>query len=183
MNTNTTFIRWLYACMHYNVGDHTLKEMAADPPIPIPDEATQLSWFDNQDWDAVRGYHGRWYQSASLRLIKEAPEDVVTFYVYYCAPLDEQRQIALAQRDIDDKSHLAGEYFRYYYACPEAQKLIKGYDAQLWHRVLMVNYGWEWEFEQKHGSLAIWQQKLRAHFDELTSCSFEEIPELLASIA
>ncbi len=176
------FVMWLIACMHGRIGDHVLEEMACDSPIPIPPEEVQLAWFDNEDWDVVRAYHGRWYKSASLRLIREAPEDIVKFYVFYCSPLDEEKQIALAQRDIDNKSHLAGEYFAYYRACPQAQKLIKEYDAELWHRVLMVNYGWEWEFEKKHGTLAIWQQKLKENYDRLTTCRFEDVEKILRSI-
>lgn len=168
--------------MHGRIGDHVLEEMAVGPPIPIPDEKVQLSWFDNSDWDSVRSYDGRWYKSASLRLIKEAPEDVVKKYVVFCAPLDEVKQVALVQRDICNRTHLAGEYFRYYRACKAAQKLIKDYDVELWHRVLVVNYGWEWEFEKKFGTLGIWQQKLKSHFDELTACKFDDVLTILRAI-
>lgn len=191
-NTNDTtqvFEQWLTACMHGRIGDHVLQEMACSPPIPIPDEKVQLSWFDNQDWDAVRAYHGRWYKSASLRLINEAPDDVVKFYCFYCAPLDEAKQVALIKRDIACSNHLAVEYFAYYHACKAARQLIHDqarqgdeYFTHLWHRVLMVYYGWEWEFEKKFGTLGVWQTKLKAHYCDLTACEFDEVENILHSI-
>lgn len=48
--------------------------------------------------------------------------------------------------------------------------------------MLMVNYGWEWKFEKKFGTLGIWQNKLRANYDKLTECNFEDIPAILDAI-
>lgn len=183
------FETWLNACMHGPIGDHFLQEMACAPQVSIPDEQVQLSWFDTANWDAVRAYHGRWYKSASLRLINEAPEDVVKLYCLYCTPLDEEKQVALIKRDIACSTHLAEEYFGYYHACQAARQLIHNqaqtgdeYFVHLWHRVLKVYYGWGWEFEQKFGTLAKWQQKLKSHFDELTVCSFDDIEKILHAI-
>ena len=188
-NCRQVFENWMMACMHGRIGDHVLEEMACNPPILIPDEEVQLSWFDNQNWDVIRAYHGRWYKSASLRIIKEAPDDIVKFYVFYCAPLDEAKQTALIERDVCQSTHLAEEYFTYYHACLAARCLIhkaaqgkNEYFVRLWQRVLMVCYGWEWEFEKKFLNLSIWQQKLKAHYDELTYCKFEEVEIILHSI-
>ena len=182
------FENWLNACMNGSIGDHLL-ELADKPPVQMPEEEIQLSWFDNQDWETVRAYKGRWYKSASLRLIKEAPEEVVKFYVFYCSPIDEQKQLALIERDIACRSHLAMEYFPYYHACDKVRELIhkqaqKGddYFIHLWHRVLMVYYGWEWKFEKRFNTLAVWQAKLKSHYEELTVCRYDELEEILDAI-
>ena len=181
LTAKEAFQSWLGACMHGQVGDH-FKEMAGNIITPIEDEKIQLSWFDNSDWDALRAYKGKLYKSASYALICEAPEDIVKRYLYYCAPISDEMQIALVKRDIYNETNLSRDYFQAFHACEAAQKLIKDYDSNLWQRVIVVNYGWEWEFEKKHGSLRAWQEKLQANYDKLTTCEFEEIWSILRAI-
>jgi len=175
------FYGWLGACMHGSVGDH-IKEMAGNVMTPIIDEKIQLSWFDDFNWNALRSYKERLYKSASYALICEAPDDIVKNYLYYCAPISEAQQIALIKRDIREQTHLSRDYFSIFRACEATQKLIKDYDAQLWQRAIVVNYGWEWEFEKKFGSLSNWQQKLTANCEKLTTCEFDEIWNILRAI-
>ncbi len=181
LTSKEAFNSWLGACMHGCVGDH-INEMAGNTTAPIVDEKIQLSWFDNSDWNALRSYKGRFYKSASYALICEAPEDIVKNYLYYCAPISDGQQIALIKRDIRNQTYLSWEYFKAFRACETAQRLIRDYDSQLWQRVVIVNYGWEWEFEKKFGSLHNWQQKLQAHYDKLTTCEFEDIWNILRAI-
>ena len=181
LSAKEAFKSWLGACMHGQVGDH-FKEMAGNIITPIVDEKIQLSWFDNSDWDALRAYKGKFYKSASYALICEAPEDIVKNYLYYYAPISEGEQIALIKRDIRNQTYLSREYFMAFRACETAQKLIRDYDSKLWQRVVIVNYGWDWEFERKFGSLAKWHQKLSNHLHELNTCEFEEIWSILRAI-
>lgn len=181
LNTKQTFYGWLGACMYGSIGDH-IKEMAGNVIVPITDEKIQHSWFDNANWDALRAYKGIFYKSVSYRLISEAPADIVKNYLFYYAPISEAQQIALIKRDICCQTYLSRDYFEAFRACEAAQKLIRDYDLKLWQRAVIVNYGWEWEFEKKFGSLSKWQQKLKANLDNLATCEFDEIWNVLRAI-
>ncbi len=181
-NIQQVFESWLGNCMHGSIGDH-VTEMAGNFQAQPVDESIQLSWFDNKDWTAVRQYNGVWYKTASLRLIKEAPADVVLNYLFYCSPIDTEKQIALIERDIREKTHLSRNYFHIFCACPQAQKQIMKYDKDLWLKVLYRNYAWDWKYEKMFGSTAKAKEKIFTHFEELSNCNFEEIPEALEKIA
>lgn len=182
LSTKEVFYNWLGSCWHGGVGVH-LEELAGNDIPPIIDEEIQHSWFDKADWDAVRAYKGIFYKSVSYRLICEAPEDIVKVYLNYAIPITEQQQIALILRDIRNQTFLSRNYFGVFRACKTAQKLIRDYDSFLWRQAIMVNYGWEWEFEQKFGSLANWQKKLKENYNKLTTCNFEELSNILHTIA
>lgn len=179
----TIFESWLGACMHGPIGDHVLEEMALNADISMVDEETQLSWFDNEDWEAVRTYKGRWYKSASLRLLDEAPCDVVKQYLLICVPLDEIHQEILVKRDIRDGSDLSWNYFVAFSACESVQKLIREHDIKLkinprtnrlWFCVMLRNYVWPLISEQAMSAET--EKLLLPYLTESVRCPWEDLP-------
>lgn len=180
-NDYQIFSDWLQNCLYGEVGDH-LDSMASLENVNV-DEKTQLSWFDNQQWFKILGYKGNWSKTALLRYLQETPEDVLLHYLPYYT-LNEHEQLALILRDMHNGRHaLTREYFHINYACEMAQRLLQKYDPELWPEMIMRNYGWEYEFEQKFGCLKNWQNVLKQNTSQLMECDVAKIPTLLRKLS
>lgn len=176
------FEEWLGTCMHGPIGDHMIS-ILGNTSVEIVPEPEQLRWFAEKNWDAVRKYKGRLYKSASKCLIEKAPEDIVERYLLYCTPLREELQLSLINRDIEENSSLSKKYFYSFSATEDEQELIRANLPELWPQVVIVNYGWLWKYEQKHGSLANWQKKLSENLHLLENCPISEICGILDTIS
>lgn len=151
--------------------------------MPIIGEDEQMQWFIEKNEEKIRTYGGRWKGKAAVRFFLEGAEEVVYRYLQYRLIKNKEEQCALIQRDINhDNNGLIWFYFNSYRAFPEAQKMIQAYDQNLWRRVIQVNYGWDFHYEQKFGCLKNWQEKLDANFPLLAHCPVEQIRDALDSI-
>lgn len=150
---------------------------------PIVSEEEQLDWFASGNSEKIYTYCGLWKGKAAVKFLLDGPE-VAVFRYLHDRLLNEEQQCALIERDIrSGENSLIWYYFHTWRACPKAQKLIQKYDQALWRHVIMVNYGWDWQFEHKFGCLKNWQEKLDAEFPLLAHCPIEDIPQVLADIA
>ena len=183
----TIFENWLGACIHGPIGDHVLDTMVARTDSSMVDEKTQLQWLNSSDWNKVRAYTGRWYQSASMRLIAEAPDDIVKQYLLYCVPLDAGHQEVLVKRDINNGSDLSWYYFVVYSACETVQELLRRHDIlllsnprpqRLWFCVLLRNYVWPLISEQALSAET--EELLLPHLNETVDCPLADISAKVA---
>ena len=176
------FDKWISACWHWEIGNH-MDCVLGNVTVDVIPEPEQLRWFAEENWDAIRSYKGRLYKSASKCLIEKAPKDIVERYLLYCSPLREELQISLINRDIEENSSLSKKYFWAFRATEHAQELIRSHLPELWPQVVIVNYGWLWKYEKKHGSLATWQKKLSENLHLLENCPISEICGVLDTIS
>lgn len=184
------FKNWLYNCLHAPrdneaaYGRMQLYGMAGDEiVISAVGEEEQLRWLDEKNIEKISSYTGRWKGKAAVRFLQEAPEESVFFQLHYRLLKRPEEQYALAQRDISNgENNLIWFYFSSYRAFPEVQALLRDYDANLWNRMVMVNYGWDFEFERKFGSLKAWQEKLSENYSLLAHCPIENIRQVLHGI-
>lgn len=184
------FENWLYVCRNFSRGNEKeygrmqLLSMAFGAVFgPVVSEEEQLRWFEEGNLEKIVSYGGLWKGKAAVRFWSEGPEEALYYQLHYRLLKREEDQLALAQRDIrNGENNLIWFYFSSYRAFPSVQKLLQEYDQNLWRRMLIINYGWEYEFERKFGSLQNWQEKLDACFPMLAHCPIEDIRQALHRI-
>lgn len=153
-------------------------------PSKIATEEEQLQWLKEDSIEKMYSYKGPWIGKAAIEFLKKAPEVAIIKQLRYRTLKTEAEQLALIDREIDRNSNiLLWYYFTQHTACPAAQKKIQAYDQNLWQEMILLNYGWDNEFEKKFGNLQIWREKLLSNISTLAHCPIDDIMEKLRSIA
>lgn len=152
-------------------------------PSKTATEDEQLQWLQENNIEKMYSYKGPWIGKASIEFLKKAPEIAIIKQLRYNLLRTEAEQLALVDREISNESNiLLWYYFAQNSAFPAVQKKIQAYDLNLWQCMILVNYGWENEFEKKFGNLHTWRAKLTSNLSSLVYCPIEDMMETLRNI-
>lgn len=187
----SNFENWLFFSMHGDRRDEKrygrIREflMAGAPQQHHVSEEELFSWLDNGDEEKILNYSSSLEGAAFIRFLKEASENAIFRLLHYRLLKNEEEQIALVERVHHTKDdNIIWFYFCQYSAFPSVQQMLQDYgSSNLWRRVLLVNYGYDFKYEKKFGCLKEWQKKLKANFSLLEHCPVQKIAEVLDGIS